>query len=139
MTNLQKTKNSRWFIKTAERQLILLLGDLLVSIISLFIALYSWAQKDQWISFSLQFLRERPPAWFYMLPFFWILLLIDLYDVRKAANHKDTIRGIFNATLVATLLYLVIFFVAEPKTLPRRGVAAFIGSAALLTLVWRSI
>ncbi len=136
---MQRTRNKRWLIKPQERQWILILGDLVISFISLFIALYIWAQKDQWISFSLQFIRERPPFWFYLLPLFWMILIVDLYNVRKAGNRRDTIQGILIATVVSTILYLFIFFIAEPKTLPRRGVAAFIGSVALLTLIWRNL
>lgn len=139
MANMQKTKHTRWLIKSQERRWILILGDLLVGVIALFIALYIWAQKDQWISFSLQFIRERPPVWFYMLPLFWMVLMLDLYNVRKAGSRRDTIQGIIISTIVATILYLFIFFIAEPNTLPRRGVAAFIGSIAGLTFVWRNI
>lgn len=137
MTSMQKPKESRWLMTTKERQFILFLGDAIFSVIALFIAMYFWAQKDQWISFSLQFIRERPPNWFYFLPAIWLVMMIDLYNVRKAGNRRDTIQGIVIATIAATILYLFIFFVAEPNTLPRRGVAVFIGSAALLTLTWR--
>jgi len=136
---MQRARNKRWLIKPQERQWILILGDLVIGIISLFIALYIWAQKDQWISFSLQFIRERPPFWFYILPLLWMILIIDLYNVRKAGNRRDTIQGILIATVVSTIFYLFIFFIAEPKTLPRRGVAAFIGSVAVLTLIWRNL
>lgn len=126
-------------MKTAERQFILVLGDIICSAIALVIALYFWAQKDQWISFSLQFIRERPPTWFYLLPVMWIVLMLDLYNVRKASNRRDTIQGILVSTLVASILYLFVFFVAEPNTLPRRGVAVFIGSVAVLTMIWRFV
>ena len=126
-------------MKTTERQFILVLGDILCSAIALVIALYFWAQKDQWISFSLQFIRERPPTWFYLLPVMWIVLMLDLYNVRKASNRRDTIQGILISTLVATILYLFVFFVAEPNTLPRRGVAVFMVSVALLTMIWRFV
>ncbi|MGV8025138.1 MAG: sugar transferase [Anaerolineaceae bacterium] len=139
MANTQRKKHTRWLMKAHERQWILILGDLCISAISLFVALYIWAQKDQWISFSLQFIRERPPVWFYLLPIFWMILIIDLYNVRKASSRRDTIQGVLIATIVAIILYLVIFFIAEPKTLPRRGVTAFIGSVAILTLLWRNI
>jgi exopolysaccharide biosynthesis polyprenyl glycosylphosphotransferase len=139
MANMQRMKNTRWLIKTHERQWILILGDLVIGIISLFIALYIWAQKDQWISFSLQFIRERPQTWFYLLPLFWMILIVDLYNVRKAGSRRDTVQGILIATIVSAILYLVIFFIAEPNTLPRRGVAAFIGSVAILTLIWRNV
>ena len=134
---MQKTKNTRWLMGENERQFIIIFGDLIVCIIALVVALYSWAQKDQWISFSLQFIRERPPTWFYVLPAFWMILMLDLYNVRKAGNRRETIQGILIATVVATILYLVIFFIAEPNTLPRRGVAVFIGAVAILTLIWR--
>ncbi|NMC45205.1 MAG: sugar transferase [Chloroflexi bacterium] len=139
MAELQKTRNRRWLINAHERQFILVLGDVICSAIALVIALYFWAQKDQWISFSLQFIRERPPTWFYLLPMMWIVLMLDLYNVRKAGNRRDTIQGILISTVVATILYLFVFFVAEPNTLPRRGVAVFIGSVAIFTLMWRFI
>ncbi|NMB63114.1 MAG: sugar transferase [Chloroflexi bacterium] len=139
MAELQKTRNRRWLLNAHERQFILVLGDAICSAIALVIALYFWAQKDQWISFSLQFIRERPPNWFYLLPIMWIILMLDLYNVRKAGNRRDTIQGILISTAVATILYLFVFFVAEPNTLPRRGVAVFIGSVALFTLIWRFI
>jgi exopolysaccharide biosynthesis polyprenyl glycosylphosphotransferase len=59
--------------------------------------------------------------------------------VRKASNRRDTIQGILISTLVATILYLFVFFVAEPNTLPRRGVAVFMVSVALLTMIWRFV
>ena len=136
---MQRTRNKRWLIKPQERQWILIVGDLIIGIISLFIALYIWAQKDQWISFSLQFIRERPPFWFYLMPLLWMVLIIDLYNVRKAGSRRDTIQGILIAAVVSTIFYLFIFFIAEPKTLPRRGVAAFIGSISVLTLIWRNL
>jgi exopolysaccharide biosynthesis polyprenyl glycosylphosphotransferase len=134
---MQKTKNRRWLIGPNERKFILIFGDLVAGGLALLIALYAWAQRDQWISFSLQFLRERPPFWFYTMPLMWIVLILDLYNVRKAGNRRETIQGILIATVVSSIIYLLIFFIAEPKTLPRRGVAFFIGSVSILTLLWR--
>ncbi|HAF62312.1 MAG TPA: hypothetical protein DCK95_08300 [Anaerolineaceae bacterium] len=136
---MQKTKNRRWLIGPKERKIILIFGDVVAGVLALLIALYAWAQKDQWISFSLQFLRERPPFWFYMMPAMWIILILDMYNVRKAGNRRETVQGILIATVVASIAYLFIFFIAEPKTLPRRGVTVFIGAAAVLTLLWRFI
>lgn len=134
---MQKTKNRRWLIGPNERKFVLIFGDIVAGGLALLIALYAWAQRDQWISFSLQFLRERPPFWFYTMPLMWIVLILDLYNVRKAGNRRETIQGILIATVVSSIIYLFIFFIAEPKTLPRRGVAFFIGSVSILTLIWR--
>jgi len=79
------------------------------------------------------------PAWFYLLPFIWLILLVDTYDTRKSANLRQTLRGISMVFLVSVIAYLVIYFAAEPNSLPRLGVAVFIVTATLLTLLWRLI
>ena len=133
--NLQKPL---WRLTSRERRFILLIGDILMAIIALLVALYFWAMKDEWLHFSWQFLRERPPEWYYLLPIFWLILLIDLYDIRRASRRTDVLRGIIFAILVSAGIYLAIFFTsADPNTLPRRGVAGFIAAAAMLTLLWR--
>ena len=126
-------------LTSGERLFILLIGDVFAASISLLVALYFWAQQDEWLKFSWQFLRERPPNWFYLLPIIWIILLVEIYDVRQASRWADVIRGIFFAMLISGGIYLLIFFVSSPNTLPRRGVAGFIIAAAILTLFWRLI
>lgn len=128
-----------WRITVKERQFLLFLGDLIATAISLFIALYFWAMGDQWLDFTWQFLKERPPDWFFFLPIIWLLLLLELYDNRRASRKIDVVRGILLAFALCTVLYLVIFFISEPKSLPRRGVAAFIAVAAVLTFLWRML
>ena len=54
----------------------------------------------------------------------WLLLLIELYDVRRASRISDVVRGVIAAILVSSVVYLAIFFVSPaPNTLPRLGVA----------------
>lgn len=101
------------------------------------IALYFWARGDQWLDFTLEFLRERPPDWFFFLPVVWLLLLIELYDTRRAGRRTDTLRGVSVAVAISAFIYFFLFFISEPKSLPRRGVAVFIAAAATLTLLWR--
>ncbi len=108
--------------------------------IALFLALYYWAAGDAWMEFSLEFITQRPPVWFFMLPIFWIILLVELYDVHRASNPQDTLKGIGLATLINGLAYLLIYFTSPtPIPSPRRGVAVFIILVALLTLAWRMI
>lgn len=131
-------KPVRWRIRPEERRIILMAGDLLVTIIALFIALYFWAMGDRWLNFSIQFLRERPATWFWFLPVLWMLLIVELYDVRRAGRRLDTFRGISLAALVGFGAYLVLFFIT-PDTLPRRGVAGFVVASTVLTMGWRMI
>jgi len=137
MAEFHQYQKPLWRITARERRFILILGDLIVVSISLIISLYFWSMGDQWLKFSWQFLKERPPNWYYLLPVLWIGLMFELYDVRRAGHKDDTIRGILTVAGFSTVLYLVIFFISEPKSLPRRGVAAFIGAATVLTLLWR--
>ncbi len=126
----------RWRIRTEERQAILLFGDLLATFLALFIGLYFWGQKD-WLNFSWAFLGQRAPFWFYLLPFIWILFMIEIYDVRKANHRRDVFRGVGTAAAFSFVIYLIIFFLAEPNSLPRRGVFIFILAAIVLTVAWR--
>jgi hypothetical protein len=88
----------------------------------------------------MAFLQERVPAWFYLLPFLWLVLLVELYDIHKAGEWGDTVRGVALAAVLGLGLYLLLFFyfTDPPRSLlPRRGVAGFLVAASILTLVWR--
>ncbi len=130
------TQKGRLRIRGSERKVILLLGDLSVSILAIFLALFLWSQKD-WLTFSWEFIGQRAPAWFYVLPFIWILLLIGIYDIRRANRHGEVLKGVGTAAGVSAVLYLIAFFVSDPFSLPRRGVAVFIISVTILTIIWR--
>ena len=137
--NTTGTRNTKIRLKLSEQRFILVLGDLLAATIALFVALYVWASGDSWYRFSVEFLKYRAPAWFYLLPFIWLILLVDTYDTRKSANLRQTLRSIGMVFLGSVIVYLVIYFAVEPNSLPRLGVAVFIVSATLLTLLWRLI
>ncbi len=116
----------------------LLFGDFVIGQIALVVALYFWANQDEWLHFSWEFLNTRPQAWFFLLPFIWILLLVELYDEHRAANWKYTFRTVATAALFGLGMYLMLyFFYSTPKSLPRRGVATFILTVSILTLLWR--
>lgn len=134
----RKQATGKLRIRAGERQFILLLGDLIVSSLSVVIALYFWAQND-WLNFSWSFFNQRAPFWFYLLPIIWSFMLIELYDTRKANRHSDVLRGVGAAFGFSVLIYLLIFFLAQSNSLPRRGVAVFLVSVTLLTIIWRFI
>ncbi len=132
------SRSVRWRVKSSEQRYILLIGDAILAVLALFIALYIWAEGDQWLQgFSLDFLNARVPFWIYLIPAFWILMLVELYDTSRARRMRDTLYGIGIATLISLAIYLVIYFVSDPETIPRKGVAIFIGVVAVLTIIWR--
>lgn len=136
-TNAHSTLPQR--ITPKERKAILFFGDVLAAGLALLVALLTWANGDSWLGLSAKFFEERIDWWFYLLPVVWLILLIPLYDSRKVGSMQMTVRyiGVIAGILLGT--YLVIFFVAPPKALPRRSVAVFLVAVVILTLIWRWI
>ena len=132
-------KPHRWYLKASERRSLLLLGDMIVTALALLIALYFWAAGDAWMDFSLEFIRTRPPFWYFLLPVLWLILMIELYELRRAGSVVETLKSIGLAVLICGLLYLLAYFTSEPNSLPRIGVAAFIIIVAVLEFIWRFI
>jgi exopolysaccharide biosynthesis polyprenyl glycosylphosphotransferase len=145
-------------IRPGEYRSILVLGDLLMAIASVFAALFAWAQYnlyvfeiliDQYIEQGFGPSRARElaegqtvfeiPFWFYLLPVIWVLLLVELYDPHVASSGRKTTRGIAIAAFIGLLVYSVAFIIQQESNLPRIGVGAFLLFASLLTLLWRMI
>ena len=138
--------------------MILFVGDMLTAVASVFAALQTWIQYNQYKytnviadyiaqGFSAdraRVLAERivdinvdVPFWFYLLPIIWILLLVELYEPHVAGSGRKTTRGIAIAAFVGLLAYSLVFILRQDNDLPRIGVGAFLLYASLLTLAWR--
>ena len=131
-----KPRKILWRLRAGERRALLVLGDLVAALVATFIALTLWAQLDYLgPEPSPEFIRARAP-WFVVLPFIWLALMVNLYDIHRASSRRDTIRGILVASLFGAVLYMVLFFTTD-GSLPRRAVLYFLLLAAGLTLVWR--
>jgi len=133
-------KSHSWRLRLEERRILLLVGDLLVALLSLALALFLWRIADEFPKLLSEFIQRRVPGWFFFLPVIWVILLVELYDVHRAGNWRTTINGVAAATLLGFGLYLLLYFYyVDPPTslLPRRGVASFFIAAPLLTLTWR--
>ena len=122
-----------------ERRAILIFGHIIAVILALAVSLLSWATEDDWLGLSMSFLLERPEPWFYLLPLLWLILMAPLYNVRKVHYFQQTLRIVLTAAFSSLAVYLLIFFFAPIKALPRRGVLVFFVAAAVFTLIWRRI
>lgn len=133
-------KTFGWRLRSLEKRTILLFGDLLSGAIALLPALYIWGRGDDWLrAFNLDFLQQRVPFWFYMLPLAWLVMLVELYDLNRASNWRKTLTGIAVAALTSGLLYAVIYMLSPKGSLPRTGVGVFLIIASILTLLGRLI
>jgi exopolysaccharide biosynthesis polyprenyl glycosylphosphotransferase len=133
----QATRARRVTLRPGERRTILIIGDLLMASVALFAALYIWAQADEFSTTLAEFL-VRAPAWIYLLPVLWVILLVETYEERYAASWKRTFLGVATTALFGLGIYLILYFAyPNPKLLPRRGVADFFPLVSVLTLFWR--
>jgi exopolysaccharide biosynthesis polyprenyl glycosylphosphotransferase len=135
-------KSNPWQLRLGERQALLLVVDFLMAVLALIISLYFWGSADRFPSFGWDFILRRVPAWYLLLPVIWVVLLVEIYDVHRAGDWAKTVRGVSLAVLIGVGAYLLLYFyyVDPPRNLlPRRGMAAFVISATVLTLGWRWI
>lgn len=134
-------KSNPWQLRVGERRSLLLVGDFLVALIALGISLYIWGSSAKFFGgFSIEFLQKRPPQWFYLLPAIWLVLMVELYDMRRAGNRAATVRGVILAALIGLSIYFALFFAADKilnQDLPRMGFTVFISATFVLTLIWR--
>ena len=143
-------------LRPSEHRTLLFIGDMLMAIGSVFAAIETWRLylisakvaeliergfgveraellAPRQITFNVQF-------WFFLLPFIWLILLVELYEPHVAGSGRKTTRGIAIAAFVGLLAYSLVFIIRQdPTSLPRIGVGAFLFFASLLTLAWRLI
>ena len=140
--------------------MILFIGDLIMSITSMFAALETWNRYnlykynnvlENYIAQGFSADRARVlaeriidisvdvPFWFYVLSIIWVVLLVELYEPHVAGSGRRTTRGVAIAAFVGLLMYSLVFILRQDTDLPRIGVGVFLVYAALLTLGWRMI
>lgn len=124
----------RWGLSVTERRSLLILGDIAVTLVAAWLALWLWTLTAQ--QPFTEFLQLRWP-WLLILPAAWLALNIDSYDLHRPSQSAEAWREMLTSTGLASGLYLVIYFFAPRDLLPRLAVFYFIASAALLGLCWR--
>lgn len=135
-------------LRPSEQRSILMAGDLIASVTAMGAAIYFWYQYTLYrlIESGLspgraeRLITIEVPVWFYLLPFVWLLLMVESYDLHSAANWRKTLRGIAAAPIVGLLAYSLLFTInLDPNSLPRIAVGAFLIIASFLTLGWRAV
>ena len=128
-----------WRLGIGERRVLLIIGDFVMACAALAFALYYWAAAIEVgsVRAAVDFLQLRPPTWFYFLPLFWLILLVETYNPHRTSNWRETLTGLLTAALLGMGVYVLFYFTADPGSLPRLGVGSFALSAWLLTALWR--
>jgi exopolysaccharide biosynthesis polyprenyl glycosylphosphotransferase len=130
-------KERRFRFRFVERRVMLVNGDIFAEILALIVAVLIWGNQAQPKGITVSFILEKVPGWFYLLPLVWLFLMIELYDVRKAGSWNHTFQSVGTAALIGSVIYLGVYFTSPPESLPRTGVAVFILSSVIFTLLWR--
>ena len=123
-------------LRSGERRLILVAGDVLAAVAGAAIALSLWGRFD-FLGPTLEFIQARA-IWFMFLPLLWPVFMVNLYDVHRAASWRDTVKGVFLAVAAGAVLYLVLYFL-QGGSLARRGILYFLGATLAFTLMWRAV
>ena len=142
-------------LRPSEYRSVLFIGDLVMAVVSVFAALYTWRQYNFYVNLADLLARGVPPgraqqqaelfnnievqSWFYLLPIVWMLLLVELYEPHVASSGRKTTRGVALAAFIGLAAYSLVFIVQENTNLPRVGVGAFLLFASVLTLFWRML
>lgn len=124
-------------LRISERRLLLMAGDAFAVILSVFIALFIWAQvanKD----FSPDFIIPQS-YWFFVLIFLWLLLAgaNDYYDLSLASRRSASLQRLAIITLQMIVVYLLVFFLSPRGTLPRLFIIYYAIVSFFLIGLWR--
>ncbi|MEK6221899.1 MAG: sugar transferase [Chloroflexota bacterium] len=130
-------KSSRpWRLRIGERRALIFVGDLIMSLVALIIAIYFWAIGETDPLEFMVFVQSRLQTWFFFLPVLWLIFLFDSYSPDRSEDILKTTLSDGVSAAIGLVLYMTIYFGVE-GSLPRRGVAAFLFAAGLLTMFWR--
>ena len=111
----------QWRIQPRSLRLIFLCLDGLAASIAFVISIWLWT-----------FTSNRPfslfdkPWWLYALIPAWLLITTSFYDSRHAARRRATLLTLAMSAGVALILYIFIFFLVPPDTLPRLVIFYFV-------------
>jgi exopolysaccharide biosynthesis polyprenyl glycosylphosphotransferase len=126
-------------LQRSQVRWLLILGDLvlvnLAAVIALWLGLQRstwWLAVGSWDSFT---------AWFLFLSAIWFVCaqVMDLYDLRVVGVPMRAVRATLSVVLGTLAVYLVVYFIAAPQTLPRHLIVFFAVFAALFLSLWRGL
>ena len=119
------------------RRALLIAGDLIVTVVSILGALAVWAYRSK-ADFGYQFVRANW-TWLPVLVIFWYAAAAvnDLYRPSLVGDFGRLTRRVFRAQVIVVGFYLLIYFISQPRSLPRGVVGYYAAIATPLLFAWR--
>jgi len=129
--------SSRLPLQISERKTLLILMDGVLVNVAILTALWLGAQRSGW-TFSGQFLAERF-YWFAGLTILYLILasVNDGYNLKVAADVFPSASAILKVTVEILVVYLLVYFLSPPGSLPRHVMGFFSLICPSLLLLWR--
>jgi exopolysaccharide biosynthesis polyprenyl glycosylphosphotransferase len=126
-------------LRISERRLLLIAGDALSIVLSVYIALRIWAFVGD-IAFSSDFIMSQL-FWFALLSVVWFVLAgaSDFYDLQVAASLMASIQRLTIIQLQMLIVYVLVYFLSEPESLPRLFIVYYAVLSFIMILIWRVI
>ena len=132
-------RSLKWPLQISERKTLLAIGDSVLVIGAVLLALWVWTLRDPFRSFSWGFVLSQA-HWFLILTALWLLSasLNDFYDLRLAACLRSVWLALFRITALVFLIYVAVYFPSPPQSLPRGIVLYHCAATFGLVGIWRT-
>lgn len=126
----------RPLLARVDRRALLLLGDALVAVVAVVIALWLWTFTSG-ARFDWPYLWLHA-EWLALVPV-WLLLNFDLYAAQGWPSGPSMIRRLGATSGLALGLQVVVYFLVGPAVLPRLLPFYFVACAFVLGAGWRGL
>ncbi len=126
-------------IRLTEHKGILMVVDMALVLVALTVGLWFGAQRSGWV-FSFQLLVNYSP-WFIVVSGLYLLLATvnDAYKPRVAVDSVASLVALTKTTVEILILYLLLYALLPPYSLPRHFVGYFTLIAPFLLFGWRRL
>lgn len=126
-------------LRISERRNLLVVVDLILVNLSTLLALYLGAQRSRWEFDIFLILRNLHWFLFFTITFAILAAVNDVHDLKVATDPVASIITLAKLVLQQIAAYALIYFFAEPGSLPRHIVGFFGLISPLALLLWRLI
>ncbi len=130
-------RHRRIQLRLSERRLVMVAGDVLAIIISVFVALAIWAYVGE-LAYDSSFIMSQV-IWFFILSGLWGLLATanGYYDFSTASDLWASVQKLILIMGQLVIIYVFIFFFAERGALPRLFIFYYSLISFGLMFLWR--
>jgi exopolysaccharide biosynthesis polyprenyl glycosylphosphotransferase len=137
--NVTQPYRRSFSIQLAEHRGILVIVDGILVFVALLLGLWVGANRSDWI-FSLELILTYLP-WFLGLMALYFILAIsnDAYRPKVAANPVAAFVALVKTIGLIFIIYLLIYSLSPPNSLPRHFVGIFTLVSPFLLLGWRQL